>query len=209
MKLTTKEKKELLQYLKAELLKEQREDTVVFFETVGDIKMPEYAKRGDAGMDVCSTADVTILPGETKIIPTGIKMALPEGYELQIRPRSGISSRTQLRIANSPATIDSGYRDEIGVIVSNNSQKQYRIETRTDDTNREKSYLVEDDYDTYSIDTRGNKNGIYNIRKGDRIAQLVLAQYKVMKLVKVPSVSVIGYNRHGGFGSSDIEMLNK
>ena len=72
-----------------------------------DAKIPTYAHEGDAGMDVYSTIDCTLAPGESKIIPLGFKVAIPEGYELQVRPRSGFSARTHLRVANAPGTIDS------------------------------------------------------------------------------------------------------
>jgi dUTP pyrophosphatase len=80
-------------------------------------RFPEYAHEGDSGLDIYALNDYTIHPQETLIIPTGIKCAIPKGYEIQIRPRSGLSSSTTLRVANSPATIDSGYRKEIGVII--------------------------------------------------------------------------------------------
>ena len=72
-----------------------------------DAKIPTYAHEGDAGMDVYSTIDCTLAPGESKIIPLGFKVAIPEGYELQVRPRSGVSAKTHLRVANAPGTIDS------------------------------------------------------------------------------------------------------
>lgn len=72
-----------------------------------DAKIPTYAHEGDAGMDVYSTIDCTLAPGESKIIPLGFKVAIPEGYELQVRPRSGLSAKTHLRVANAPGTIDS------------------------------------------------------------------------------------------------------
>ena len=72
-----------------------------------DAKIPTYAHDGDAGMDVYSTIDCTLAPGESKIIPLGFKVAIPEGYELQVRPRSGLSAKTHLRVANAPGTIDS------------------------------------------------------------------------------------------------------
>ena len=72
-----------------------------------DAKIPTYAHEGDAGMDVYSTIDCTLAPGESKIIHLGIKVAIPEGYELQVRPRSGLSATTHLRVANAPGTIDS------------------------------------------------------------------------------------------------------
>ena len=81
--------------------------------------IPVYAKEGDAGMDVCAAIGADIYPGQTIIIPTGLKLAIPTGYEIQVRPRSGLSYKTFLRIANSPGTIDSGYRDELGIIISN------------------------------------------------------------------------------------------
>lgn len=87
------------------------------------VTLPAYAKPGDAGMDVRAALDVTIAPGETKIVPTGLKVAIPVGYEIQVRPRSGLSFKTSTRIPNSPGTIDSGYRDEVGIIVWNCSDK--------------------------------------------------------------------------------------
>ena len=80
-------------------------------------KIPAYAKPGDAGMDIYALEDFEVAPGERKIIKTGLKVAIPRGYELQVRPRSGTSVKTALRVANTPGTIDSGYRDEIGVII--------------------------------------------------------------------------------------------
>jgi len=82
-------------------------------------KEPAYAHISDSGMDVFALEDITLAPGEQKIIPIGIKVALPAGYELQVRPKSGISSKTKLRVANAPGTIDAGYRDEIGIIIEN------------------------------------------------------------------------------------------
>lgn len=70
-----------------------------------DAKRPAYAHLGDAGMDIYLTEDVSLAPGETKALPTGIKVAVPLGYELQIRPKSGRSLRTKLRVANTPGTI--------------------------------------------------------------------------------------------------------
>ncbi len=92
-----------------------------------DAVLPSYAKPGDAGMDVCAAVDRSIKPGETVIIPTGLKLAIPEGYEIQVRPRSGISYKTPLRLSNSPGTIDSGYRDELGILITNTSEKKCRL----------------------------------------------------------------------------------
>ena len=149
--------------------------------------MPAYARPGDAGMDVCAAEDVTIRPGETVIVPTGLKLAIPEGYEIQVRPRSGVSLKTPLRLANSPGTIDSGYRDELGVIMTNTSEESARMAD-----------------EVYTIDTKGNHKGTYQIRKGDRVAQIVLQVVPVMELTVVESVSGIGNNRGGGFGSTGV-----
>lgn len=150
------------------------------------VKLPEYQNEWDSGMDVCAAEDVIIKPNETVIVPTGLKLAIPPGYEIQVRPRSGITLRTPLRIANSPGTIDAGYRDELGIIVTNTSAGQG------------------DDKDCYTVDSTGNKQGIYYIKKGDRIAQLVLQEVPRMKLRVVNSVAGIGKNRGGGFGSTGV-----
>lgn len=83
--------------------------------------MPGYALPGDAGADLFAdvNAPVPILPGERKLIPTGVWVELPPGYELQIRSRSGLALKDGLVVLNAPGTIDSGYRGEIGVILAN------------------------------------------------------------------------------------------
>jgi dUTP pyrophosphatase len=93
----------------------------------GEAILPKYAKSGDAGMDICSVEDTMISPYKTIIIKTGLKVAIPEGYEIQVRPRSGLSYKTGIRVANSPGTIDSGYRDEIGIILHNTSDKPFIV----------------------------------------------------------------------------------
>jgi dUTP pyrophosphatase len=154
-----------------------------------DAKIPTYAKVGDAGMDVYAVEDITINPGETVIVPTGIKVALPLGYEFEVRPRSGLSAKTPLRIANAPGTIDSGYRDEIGVIVTNIEPKIKDLIFHNDGT----------------IDQRGILYGqSYTITKGMRFAQLVLKEVPTCSFVQVESVHDIGENRNGGFGSSGV-----
>lgn len=82
-------------------------------------RLPEYKHNDDAGFDIYLPENFTLEPGETKIAPTGLKMSIPTGYELQIRPRSGNSVKTKMRVANAPGTIDCGYADEIGVICDN------------------------------------------------------------------------------------------
>lgn len=88
---------------------------------------PVYAQDGDAGMDICAGEAICVYPGETKVIKTGLYVAIPRGYELQVRPRSGMSAKTNIRIANTPGTIDSNYRGEIGVIVDNTGNDEYNI----------------------------------------------------------------------------------
>lgn len=84
-----------------------------------DAKLPEYAHDSDAGADIFAVEETVIPPHQTAIIKTGIKVAIPAGYEIQIRPRSGLSFKTPLRIANAPGTIDANYRGEVGVIMTN------------------------------------------------------------------------------------------
>jgi dUTP pyrophosphatase len=84
-----------------------------------DATIPEYTNTEDAACDAAIYENVKINPGETKLIGLGFKIAIPKGYELQIRPRSGLSYKTQLRIPNSPGTIDTNYRDELKVILQN------------------------------------------------------------------------------------------
>ena len=81
--------------------------------------LPSYATEGSSGFDLFATEDVLLGPGETVLVKTGLAMAIPKGYELQVRPRSGLSLKTHLRVANSPGTVDSDYRGEICVIVTN------------------------------------------------------------------------------------------
>lgn len=84
---------------------------------VKDVGLPKYAKPGDSGFDLVAAEDTVIWPGETKIVPIGLAFEIPPGYELQVRPRSGISRNTKLRVILG--TVDSGFRGEVGVIVDN------------------------------------------------------------------------------------------
>ena len=150
-----------------------------------EAKIPTYAHKGDAGMDVYSTIDVTIAPGETKLIPLGFKVAIPEGYELQVRPRSGFSLRTHLRVANAPGTIDSGYRDEVGIILHNCAP------------------TIQDFGDGRAETCLYGPS--YTISKGDRIAQLVLQAVPTALFIKTSDISKIGEDRNGGFGSTGVK----
>lgn len=151
-----------------------------------DAKMPAYAHLTDAGMDVYLTEDITIHPGETKLIPLGIKCALPLGYELQVRPKSGRSLKSKLRIANAPGTIDAGYRDEICIIADNIDQAIKGGEL--DEAGRLTSILWGSDI---------------TLSKGEKIAQLVLSEVPKAVFYEVENVSTIENDgRKGGFGST-------
>lgn len=192
MALTLEEKKEILEELKKELKSNIYDIKKIYVETCREnVILPTYKHEGDAGMDIYSAEEMQINPGETKIVPTGLKMAIPNGYELQVRPRSGISLNTPLRIANTPGTIDSGYRDEIGIIITNTSF----VESHNINFNN---------LQQYNISEKGNKNGSYKILKNDRIAQIVLCKHEIIEFVPVKSGSVqnLGTNRGGGFGHS-------
>ena len=81
--------------------------------------LPQYAKPGDSGVDVFAAQDVEIAAGDRQLVRTGLCVSVPEGYEIQVRPRSGIALKDGVSVLNTPGTIDSGYRGEIGVIVFN------------------------------------------------------------------------------------------
>ena len=159
------------------------------------VSIPTYVHDTDAGMDIYSPDEYTIAPGETIIIPTGIKVAIPEGYALLIQPRSGQSAKTKLRIANTPGLIDSGYRDEIGVIVENIEPPFKDIDYEFDSTGE--------------IHIKSILHGeAYTIAPGQRFAQMRLVQVPKAEFVKVESVGEIGEDRGGGFGSTDIVGKN-
>lgn len=84
-----------------------------------ELDLPTYAHPGDAGLDLVTTVDATLAPGERKAVPTGIAIALPEGYAAFVHPRSGLALRHGLTVANAPGTIDAGYRGEISVALVN------------------------------------------------------------------------------------------
>ncbi|MCU5508273.1 dUTP diphosphatase [Bacillus cereus] len=84
---------------------------------VRDVELPRYAKPGDSGFDLVAAEDTIIWPGETKVVQTGLAFEIPPGYELQVRPRSGMTRNTKLRVVLG--TVDSGYRGEVGVLVDN------------------------------------------------------------------------------------------
>ena len=93
-----------------------------------DAQMPRYANPTDGGMDVICPETVVIPAGKTVRVPTGLKVAVPEGWMLLVFPRSGMSLKTGLRVANSPGLIDAGYRDEVGILLHNTAGEDYTIE---------------------------------------------------------------------------------
>lgn len=129
--------------------------------------LPFYATKGSAGMDVYSNEELKLEPLSTIIVKTGLFVKIPEGYEIQVRPRSGLSAKSKLRIANSPGTIDSDYLGEIGIIIDNISDTYYHL-----------------------------------IKKGERIAQLVLKKVEQIEWEEVEEFSEITERNVGGFGSS-------
>jgi dUTP pyrophosphatase len=133
-----------------------------------DPELPEpcYSHPGDAGADLVSGVDLTLGPGERQLVPTGMAIALPDGYVGLVHPRSGLAARHGLTVVNAPGTVDSGYRGEIRVTLLN--------------TDRQESIVI---------------------RRGDRIAQLVIQRVERARFVPVQQLppSVRG---SGGFGST-------
>lgn len=134
-----------------------------------DIGLPEYETSGSAGMDVGAAvdADVTIDPGEIALVPTGFAVGIPPGFEIQVRPRSGLAVRHGITIVNSPGTIDSDYRGEVKVGLINLSRKAYTI------------------------------------RRGDRVAQMILAPVSRAKWEVVDMLDETERGA-GGFGHTGV-----
>ena len=152
-------------------------------------KVPTYAHLTDSGMDIYALEDITIAPGQTVVVPTGLKVAIPSGYELQVRPKSGRCVKTKLRIANTPGTIDAGYRDEIGVIVDN-------IEPFI------KSADIDENGRLYNVEFGSS----HTIGAGEKFAQLVLCEVPKAILYQVGNVGEIANDgRNGGFGSTGVK----
>ena len=207
------------------------EQIKVYIETTAEINIPQSGSPGAAGLDLIAAQDCTILPGQTKLIGTGIKTAIPAGYEIQIRPRSGLSLRTSLRIPNSPGTIDSDYRDEIKVIAQNTFQitdlpnqllfnskivEQLKAYQKIDgwtyfrnsnpnvdltDTDSAKLKQQLKKISVY-LDQAGYPFGTLKIKKGERFAQMVVAKYCLPQFKIVQDITLIGTDRGGGFGST-------
>lgn len=103
--------------------------TIVYVECISPkARLPCYAHEDDSGADVCSIIDYTLDPYEIKAIPTGLKIELPAGFDIQVRPRSGLALNHGLVLPNSPGTIDAGYRGELKIIMMNLGKKPYHIQ---------------------------------------------------------------------------------
>ena len=141
-----------------------------------DAVIPQYATPGAAGFDLVAVEDISFKPGETQLVKTGLSVAVPPGYELQVRPRSGLSLKTKLRVANSPGTCDSDYRGEICVIMTHSGQKS-------------------------DVFGNGHSDKLETINKGDRIAQGVICPVFQAEFEVVETLSETRRGA-GGFGST-------
>jgi dUTP pyrophosphatase len=135
-----------------------------------ELPLPSYAHPGDAGADLLTTVDVSLAPGERALVPTGIALALPEGYVALVHPRSGLAARHGLSIVNTPGTVDAGYRGEVKVLLINHDPAE-----------------------------------AIELRRGDRIAQLVIQRVERARFVEVTELPASvrgdgGYGSTGGFG---------
>jgi len=133
-----------------------------------DNPLPEYQNKGDAGMDIRSNEDTTIRAYGWTVVATGLYIIIPFGYEGQMRSRSGLAAKHGVQVLNSPGTIDSGYRDELKVILMNHN------------------------------------HWAYEVKKGDRIAQLVISPMTQAKLEEVYELNRDD-NRGGGLGSTGVK----
>ncbi|MEM6339009.1 MAG: dUTP diphosphatase [Pseudomonadota bacterium] len=99
-------------------------------ESAKDLSLPSYATKGSSGLDLCAnvSSPIVLEPMMRELIPTGISIALPVGFEAQVRPRSGLAIKHGITVLNTPGTIDSDYRGEIRIILINVSQQQFTIE---------------------------------------------------------------------------------
>lgn len=152
-------------------------------------KLPTYATKGSAAMDVYSPEEYVIGPGETVVIPTGLKVNIPLGYALLIQPRSGMSRKTKLRVANTPGLIDWDYHDEIGVIVEN-------IDAPIKDVQ-----LGEvPDHDHFDVVPLYGSS--FTIGKGERFAQMRLVEVPLVNWLPVSSIGNFEDDHGKGFGST-------
>lgn len=159
--------------------------------------LPTKAHATDAGFDLFADADVIIEPGETAVVPTGIAVALPEGFDAQVRGRSGITSKTKLRVALG--TVDAGYNGEIGVIVDNIAFEggvfTRHVQTIGGDNARQNVGKAVD-------------SNAYIIRKGDKLAQLIVSPIASPAQFSGQEITEVGESDRGsgGFGSTGVKQ---
>lgn len=151
-------------------------------------KIPTYATDGSAAMDIYSPEEYIIGPGESIMIPTGLKVNIPKGYALLIQPRSGMSRKTKLRIANTPGLIDSDYHGEIGVIVEN-----------IDPPIKEANIITFNDGTLEDANLYGSS---FTIGKGERFAQMRLVEVPMVNWLEVSSLGDFENDHGAGFGST-------
>ena len=163
--------------------------------------LPTKAFATDAGYDLFADADVIIEPGETAVVPTGIAVALPEGFEAQVRGRSGITSKTKLRVATG--TVDSGYGGEIGVIVDNIYRKGRNP--------RDRYYGIDGRPQGVPYEIGADMEGTYIIRKGDKIAQLIVSPIASPTQFSGQEITEVGESDRGsgGFGSTGVTRVKQ
>lgn len=167
--------------------------TVKFRRLSPHARIPTRATAGAAGFDLYAVEDTIIGPGETKTVPLGFSVEIPPGYEMQIRPRSGISLKTKLRVANSPGTVDSDFTGEVVVILDNIAP-----ESEFDDAYPWKI----DGWVDAVYEGEGCAYHTYNIYTGDRIAQAVIAPVPDVAFVEVDGELPETERGTGGFGST-------
>lgn len=155
--------------------------------------LPTKAHASDSGFDLFAAQDVIIAPGETVVVPTDIAVQLPQGYEAQVRPRSGITSKTKLRV--QLGTVDESYRGNIGIIMDNIAPK---IDSETGE------FFLVDGTKTILIEYDANFDGTYYVRKGDKIAQLVVQPIPTTVAVEITGELEDSDRGASGFGSSGV-----
>lgn len=153
-----------------------------------DAKLPTYATNGSAAMDIYSPEEYVVGPGETVLIPTGIKVDIPTGYALLIQPRSGLSRKTKLRIPNTPGLIDSDYHEEICVIIEN-----------IDPPLKEAGIVTLEDGSIQDASLFGSS---FTIGKGERFAQMRLIEVPIVNWLQVSSLGDFDNDHGEGFGST-------
>jgi len=156
--------------------------------------IPTYGTAGAACFDLYAAEDTIVAPGETVAVPVGFAVELPDGYEMQIRPRSGISLKTKLRVANSPGCVDSDFRGEVAVIFDNiaTTYNEHFPSVTTLDGG-----LEYDGFGQYLFNT-------YLIRRGDRIAQAAVVPVPRVSFVEVDEELTQTERGIGGFGHTGV-----